>query len=66
MTLQYGGMKAYIPTSGVHWMHNGSPQGCTLMAVLRSAPTASRSSGPEAFYRRERLAAIAGTPTPTP
>lgn len=49
--LQYGGM-ADIPM-GVHWMHNGSPQGCTLLAASAAHTYGHRIVGAEAFTAGE-------------
>jgi len=49
--LQYGGM-ADIPM-GVHWMHNGSPQGCTLLAASAAHTYGRRIVGAEAFTAGE-------------
>ena len=49
--LQYGGM-ADIPM-GVHWIHNGSPQGCTLLAASAAHTYGRRVVGSEAFTAGE-------------
>jgi hypothetical protein len=49
--LQYGGM-ADIPM-GVHWMHNGSPQGCTLLAASAAHTYGRKIVGSEAFTAGE-------------
>ena len=49
--LQYGGM-ADIPM-GVHWMHNGSPQSCTLIAASSAHTYGRKIVGSEAFTAGE-------------
>jgi hypothetical protein len=49
--LQYGGM-ADIPM-GVHWIHNGSPQGCTLLAASAAHTYGRKIVGSEAFTAGE-------------
>lgn len=49
--LQYGGM-VDIPM-GVHWMHNGSPQGCTLMAASAAHTYGHKIIASEAFTAGE-------------
>ncbi len=49
--LQYGGM-ADIPM-GVHWLHNGSPQGCTLLAASAAHTYGRKIVGSEAFTAGE-------------
>lgn len=49
--LQYGG-HADIPM-GVHWMHNGSPQGCTMLAVSAAHTYGHKVIGSEAFTAGE-------------
>lgn len=49
--LQYGGM-VDIPM-GVHWMHNGSPQSCTTMAVSSAHTYGHKVIASEAFTAGE-------------
>jgi len=49
--LQYGGM-ADIP-EGVHWVHNGSPQGCTLLAASAAHTYGRKIVAAEAFTAGE-------------
>lgn len=49
--LQYGGM-ADIPM-GVHWMHNGSPQGCTMLATSAAHTYGRKIVASEAFTAGE-------------
>ncbi len=49
--LQYGGM-VDIPM-GVHWMHNGSPQGCTMLAASAAHTYGRKIVGSEAFTAGE-------------
>lgn len=49
--LQYGGM-ADIPM-GVHWVHNGSPQGCTMLAASAAHTYGRKIVGSEAFTAGE-------------
>ncbi len=49
--LQYGGM-VDIPM-GVHWVHNGSPQSCTLLAASAAHTYGRKIIGSEAFTAGE-------------
>jgi len=49
--LQYGGM-VDMPM-GVHWMHNGSPQNCTVLAASAAHTYGHRVVGSEAFTAGE-------------